>query len=159
PAFDGRKILLALSPIYAADGTVSGYDTVFTKYSAIPNNRRDFFVNGITNQFNVSYDIGSETSSLHVGFQDVDQGGVIPNDHDRKDNIRIGGTETYGKFSVEYNAAYNQNNVSTFGPSYNQTGGGFSGDAFYFELLNPPADVPLTKTTLQSTNGPVTYDP
>lgn len=159
PAFDGRKILLALSPIYAADGTVSGYDTVFTKYSAIHNNRRDFFVNGITNQFNVSYDIGSENSSLHVGVQDVNVGGVIPDDHNRKDNLRIGGTQTYGKFTVEYNAAYNQNNVSTFGPSYNQTGGGFSGDAFYFELLNTPANIPLTKTTLPSTKGPVVYDP
>jgi len=160
PAFDGRKILMALSPIYAADGvTVTGYDTLYTKYSAIHNNRRDFFVNGITNQFNVSYDIGNENSSLHVGFQDVSAGDVVPDDHNRTDNIRIGGTQTYGKFSVEYNAAYNQKNVSTYGPSYNQTGGGFSGDAFYFELLNTPADIPLTKTTLQSTTGPVVYDP
>jgi TonB-linked SusC/RagA family outer membrane protein len=159
PAYNGQKEMMALSPIFNSSGTLTGYDTLYRNYSAIPNNRRDFFLNGITNQFNVSYDIGNENSSLHVGFQDVDQGGVIPDDHDRRDNIRIGGTENYGKFSVEYNAAYNQNNVSTYGPSYNQTGGGFSGDAFYFDLLNTPADIPLTKTTLQSTTGPVVYDP
>ena len=161
PAFNGQKILLALSPIYAADGvTVDGYDTVYTKYANLNNNRKDFFLNGITNQFNVSYDIGDENSSLHVGFQDVDAGGVIPDDHDRKDNLRIGGTQTYGKFSVEYNAAYHQNNINSFGSSYNQQSNGITtGDPFYFELLNTPADVPLTKTTLQSSTGPVTYDP
>jgi TonB-linked SusC/RagA family outer membrane protein len=161
PAFDGRKILFAISPIFAADGvTVKGYDTLYTKYSNINNNRKDFFVNGITNQFNVSYDIGNETSGLHVGFQDVDQGGVTPYDHDRKDNLRIGGTQTYGKFTVEYNAAYHQNSISTYGASYNQTSGGLSGDALYFEVLNTPADIPFGNKnyTLQSSAGPVTYN-
>jgi TonB-linked SusC/RagA family outer membrane protein len=161
PAFDGRKILLSISPIYAANGvTVTGYDTLFTKYSNINNNRRDFFVNGITNQFNVSYDIGNDNSTLHVGFNDIDQGGVVPNDHNRTDNLRIGGTQTYGKFGVEYNAAYNQKNVSTYGPSYNQTSGGFSGDPLYFEVLNTPADIPFGNKnyTLQSSDGPVVYN-
>ncbi len=160
PAYDGRKILLSLSPIFAADGvTVTGYDTAFTNYSNIKNNRRDFFNNGIQNQFNISYDIGNENSSMHVGFQDVNTGDGIPDDHGRRDNIRIGGTENYGKFSVEYNAAYNENSDNTFGSSYNQTGGGLSGDALYFEVLNTPGDIPIKKTTLQSSNGPITYDP
>jgi len=159
PAYNGEKILMSLSPIYNSSGAVSGYDTLYRNYSPIKNNRLDFFNNGITNQFNVSYDIGSDNGTLHVGFQDVDVSDVIPFDHARRDNIRIGGTENYGKFTVEYNASYNQNNVSTYGASYNQTSGGFSGDLFYFELLNTPADIPLTKTTLQSTTGPVVYDP
>jgi len=144
PAFDGRKLLIALSPIFASDGvTVTGYDSLFSPYTNKPNNRRDFFQNGITNQLNVSYDIGSDNSSMHVGAQDLDATGVTPGDKRRQDNIRIGGTQNYGKFSVEYNAAYTQNDVSQAGPSYNQTSGGFSGDALYFELLNTPANIPL----------------
>jgi len=145
PVFDGRKILLSIAPVFGPDGvTPVRFDTLYTTYANKPNNRGDFFVNGIANQFNVSYDIGSDNSTMHVGLQDVNQGGVVPNDHSRRDNLRIGGTETYGKFSVEYNAAYNQNSVSTFGSSYNQTGGGLTGDALYFEVLNTPANIPLT---------------
>jgi TonB-linked SusC/RagA family outer membrane protein len=144
PAFDGRKLGIALSPKFASDGvTVIGYDTLFSAYSNKPNNRRDFFNNGISNLFNVSYDIGSDNSTMHVGFQDNDIKGITPNDTRRQDNIRIGGTQTYGKFSVEYNASYNQNAVSQAGPSYNQTSGGLTGDLLYFEVLNTPANIPL----------------
>ena len=146
PAFDGHKILLALSPIFAADGTtVTGYDSLFTKYQNIKNNRRDFFQNALTNQFNLGYDIGDENSTFHLGFQDVDAAGVVPDDHSRRDNIRIGGTRNYGRFNVEYTASYNQFDVNQYGQSYNQTSGGlFSGDNLYFEVLNTPADIPLT---------------
>jgi TonB-dependent SusC/RagA subfamily outer membrane receptor len=128
--FNGKSIPLALSPIYAADGvTLVGYDTLFNTYSNKPNNRRDFFNKAITNQFNVGVDVGDDKSTMHVGFQDANINGVVPNDVDRRDNFRIGGTRTIGKYSIEYNASYNQNNVSTFGPSYNQTTGlnGFNG--------------------------------
>jgi len=146
PPFNGAIIPLALSPIFAADGvTVTGYDTLFNKYSNRPNNRRDFFQNALTNQFNVGIDMGDDNSTLHVGFQDADVNGVTPNDSYHRDNLRIGGTRTFGKFSIEYNVSYDQSNTSTYGPSYNQTSGGvFSGDALYFEVLNVGANIPLT---------------
>jgi TonB-linked SusC/RagA family outer membrane protein len=145
PPFNGAIIPLALSPIFAADGvTVTGYDTLFNKYANRPNNRRDFFNNALTNQFNIGIDMGDDVSTLHVGFQDVNQAGVVPNDAYRRDNLRIGGRRTFGKFSVEYNASYDQSTTSTYGPSYNQTSGGLSGDALYFEILNVGANIPLT---------------
>jgi TonB-linked SusC/RagA family outer membrane protein len=145
PPFDGSMQPLALSPIFAKDGvTVVGYDTLFNRYSAIKNNRRDFFNNAISNQFNVGIDAGDDNSTLHVGFQDATINGVVPNDVDRRDNIRIGGLRTFGKFSIEYNASYNQSSISTYGPSYNQTSGGLTGDALYFEVLNIGANIPVT---------------
>jgi len=145
PGFNGQIIPLALSPIFAADGvTVTGYDTLYNKYAAIPNNRRDFFQNVLTNQFNVGVDVGDDNSTLHVGFQDVNTPGVTPNDDYRRDNLRIGGTRTIGKFSVEYNASYDQSNIATYGPSYNQSSGGLTGDPLYFEVLNVGANIPLT---------------
>jgi TonB-linked SusC/RagA family outer membrane protein len=145
PPFNGAIIPLALSPIFAADGvTVTGYDTLYNKYSAIPNNRRDFFQNVLTNQINVGLDAGDENGTIHVGFQDADINGVTPNDAYRRDNFRIGGTRNIGKFSIEYNASYDQSTVSTYGPSYNQTSGGLTGDALYFEVLNVGANIPLT---------------
>jgi TonB-linked SusC/RagA family outer membrane protein len=148
--FNGAIIPLALAPIYAADGvTVTGFDTLYNKYSNIPNNRRDFFNNAITNQFNVGVDVGDDKSTMHVGFQDANINGVVPNDVNRRDNIRIGGTRNIGNYSIEYNASYNENVVSTYGPSYNQTSGintsgALTGDALYFEVLNTGANIPLT---------------
>jgi len=145
PPFNGAIIPLALSPVFGPDGvTVLRYDTLFNKYSNIPGNRLAFFNKGLSNQFNVGIDMGDDVSTLHVGFQDVNTAGVVPNDSYRRDNFRIGGQRTFGKFSVEYNASYNQSESSTYGPSYNQTGGGLSGDALYFELLNVGANIPLT---------------
>ena len=145
PAFDGSKYLLSISPVYSADGsTILKYDSLFNTYSNKKNNRLDFFNKALTNQFNFSYDVGDDNGTLHLGFQDVNAHGVVPNDQNRRDNISIHGTRTVGKFNVEYNATYNQGNVSTYGQSYNQTSSGlFTGDPLYFEILNTPADIPL----------------
>jgi TonB-linked SusC/RagA family outer membrane protein len=155
PAFDGHKIEMAITP--AAGG---GFDTLYTNYANRPNNRLDFFNKALTNQFNFAYDVGDDNSSIHLGFQDVDANGVVPDDWARRDNISVHGTRTIGKFSVEYNATYNQNTVSEHGNSYDQVGTGlFTGNNLYFEVLNTAADIPLRAATLQSTTGPVQYDP
>jgi len=145
PAFDGRKIMLAISPVFGPDGvTVLKYDTLYTTYSNKPNNRLDFFNKALTNQFNFAYDVGDDNSSLHLGFQDVDANGVVPKDWSRRDNFTVHGSKNMGNFSTEYKATFNQFTVSEHGNSYNQNGNGlFTGDPFYFELLNTPADIPL----------------
>jgi TonB-linked SusC/RagA family outer membrane protein len=147
PPFNGSMQPLALSPIFAADGvTLTGYDTLYNKYSNVPNNRRDFFQNTWSNQINLGIDAGDDNSTIHVGFQDLYQPGVVPNDLYKRDNIRIGGTRNFGsKFSIEYNASYDQSTTSTYGPSYNQTNGSVNnGDPLYFEVLNVGANIPLT---------------
>ncbi|MDP9042271.1 MAG: TonB-dependent receptor, partial [Bacteroidota bacterium] len=140
---------------FNADGTVNltKIDTNFTKYSAIPNNREKFFVTGVTNQFDVGYSSGDERGGLYIGFQDVNVSGIVPGDAARRDNVRIGGTRNYGNFKAEYTFSYNQQHTDIAGLSYNQvnagngqagTGGVFSGRPLYFEVVNNPANVPLT---------------
>ena len=60
--------------------------------------------------------------------------------------MRIGGTRNYGNFKAEYSVSYNQQHIDIAGLSYNQagTGGLFSGRPLYFEVVNNPANVPLT---------------
>jgi TonB-linked SusC/RagA family outer membrane protein len=146
PAFDGSMQPLALSPVFGPDGvTVLRYDTLYNKYSPIAGNKKAFFNNAPSNQFSVSFDEGDDKGTFHLGVQDVNTQGVVPNDLYIRDNIRIGGTRNYGKFSVEYNASYDQSRTSTYGQSYNQTSGAFnSGDNLYFEILNIGANIPLT---------------
>ncbi len=145
PAYDGRKILVSIAPVFAADGTtVDHFDSLFTTYSAKPNIIRNFFNKGVTNQFDVNFSSGDEHGTFYMGFQDVHVTGVVPKDVSRRDNIRVGGTREYGRFRADYSASYNQNNVDVAGLSYNQTNGGvFSGRQVYFELLNTPSYIPL----------------
>jgi TonB-linked SusC/RagA family outer membrane protein len=148
PVFDGTRQPLGLGiPHMNADGTfdLNKLDTNFVPYAAVKNNRENFFVTGVTNQFDVGYSSGDEKGGLYMGFQDVNVGGVVPGDASRRDNIRIGGTRNYGNFKAEYTFSYNQQHIDIAGLSYNQTNGGvFSGRPLYFEVVNNPANVPLT---------------
>lgn len=147
PAFDGRKILIALSPKFAADGvTVASYDSLFTTYDYKKNYIKDFFDTGVQNQFNVSYSTGSEHGTFYLGFQDMSTKGIVPDDISRRDNFDIAGSHDYGRFKADYKVTYDQNNVDKVGLSYNQVGttGLFSGRPLYFEILNTPPDIRLT---------------
>jgi TonB-linked SusC/RagA family outer membrane protein len=145
PAFDGRNLLISLSPIFASDGTtVTGYDSLFTKYTYKGNQILKFFNKGLTNQFDVNFSSGDDHGTFYMGFQDVNIAGVTPKDVSRRDNVRVGGTREYGRFKADYSVSYNQANINVAGLSYNQTTGGvFSGRQLYFELLNTPPDIPL----------------
>ncbi|SDT60715.1 TonB-linked outer membrane protein, SusC/RagA family [Mucilaginibacter mallensis] len=152
PAFDGRQLLIALSPIFAADGTtVTGYDSLYSPYTYKKNAVKDFFKTGLQNQFNVSYSAGTDHGTFYLGFQDATTDGIVPDDHSRRDNITISGNQDYGNFHADYKVSYDQNNVNVAGNSYNQatTSGGlesagvFSGRPLYFEIINTPPNIPL----------------
>jgi TonB-linked SusC/RagA family outer membrane protein len=149
PAFNGKLLPLGLGvPVTLPDGTVdlNKLDTNFVPYAAIKNNRENFFVTGVTNQFDVGYSSGDEKGGLYVGFQNVNVNGVVPGDNSSRNNVRIGGTKNYGNFKAEYSVSYNQQHIDIAGLSYNQasTGGLTSGRPLYFEVVNNPANVPLT---------------
>ncbi|MBS1604698.1 MAG: SusC/RagA family TonB-linked outer membrane protein [Bacteroidetes bacterium] len=148
PPYDGSLVPLGYGvPERNPDGTVNlnKLDTNFVRYSPIKNNIRDFFNTGLTNQANISFSSGDDRGTFYMGFQDVNKTGIVPNDKARRDNFRIGGSRTYGRFRAEYTASFNQSSVDIAGLSYNQTNGGvFSGRPVYFEVLNNPAHVPLT---------------
>ncbi|HMH34536.1 MAG TPA: SusC/RagA family TonB-linked outer membrane protein, partial [Puia sp.] len=145
PRFDGTRVPLAIKPNLAPDGvTVLSWDTLFNTNSARPNEKKDFFNTGITNQFDVAYSSGDERGTFYLGFQDASIAGVTPKDASRRDNIRLNGSRDYGRFKAEYSASYNQRTDNIVGLSYNQTSGGvFSGRPIYFELVNAPAGAPI----------------
>jgi TonB-linked SusC/RagA family outer membrane protein len=146
PVFDGSTQPRAISPVFKPDGvTVDHFDTIYTKATALPDEKKKFFNTGITNQFDVSYSSGDERGTFYLGFQDAHIYGVTPKDESRRDNFRVGGSRTYGKFTADYTASYNQRSDNVVGLSYNQTSGGvFSGRPIYFELINAPSNADIT---------------
>ena len=148
PAYNGLLTPLGLGvpSSFEADGvTPKTLDTNFVRFSAMPNNRRDFFNTGVTNQFNVSYSAGDEKGTFYMGFQDASVNGVVPKDKSRRDNIRLNGSRTSGRFRADYSFSYNQRADDVVGYTYDQTSGGvFSGRPLYYELINVPGYIPIT---------------
>lgn len=130
PEFNGQDVLLGG---ILADGS---YQTV--KYSAVKNQKENFFNTGVTVQNDVSYSSGDEKSSFYISAQDVNTSGVIPQDKNRRTGARMAATRTYGIVHSDFTVGYTQTNTNTSGTDF------FQQRPVYWNLLNTPAHVPLS---------------
>jgi len=130
PRFDG--VPRRLGPILA-DGS---YQTV--DYAAIKNNRRDFFVDGVTAINGLSFSGGDEKTTFFFSAQRSDLKGVTPKDEYTKDNFRFGASRKAGKFKVGLNTSFFSDKTNVVGD------GGYQARPLYWSILNTPANVPLT---------------
>jgi TonB-linked SusC/RagA family outer membrane protein len=125
PEFNGKSVPLG-RPFQ--DGTV-----LMIPYSAVPNQKKDFFNTGITTHQNFSYSSGDDAGSFYMSGQDINSKSVMPGDVGRRDVFRIGGDKKYGIFSATYGATYTYLNKNT-----TNTG------TVYDNLMELPLDVPLS---------------
>ena len=116
-------------------------------YSAVKNQKKDFFNKAVTTQNNFSYSAGDESSRFFLSAQDVNSAGVMPNDAGRRDAFRVGGSKTYGIFSANFSLAY----------TYKYTNTGNTG-AIYDDVMAAPANVPLSSLKNWQTNKYATTD-
>ncbi len=124
PEYNGKLVPLG-RPFQ--DGSV-----VMTPYSAIKNQKKDFFQTGITTHQNFSYSSGDDNGSFYMSAQDVNSKAVMPGDVGRRDVFRIGGDKKYGIFSLTYGATYTYLTKNTTNTS-----------SVYDDLLETPLLVPL----------------
>ncbi len=162
PRFDGSRVPLgAPIRIFAPDGSFTiKQDSI--NYSANPNAKKSFFDKGLTSQNEISYSAGDEKSRFFLSFQDVNAKGIIPDDVNRRDAVRINGSRTSGIFSAEYNLGYTLTHSNTtpgtgvpfaYGTidplnvftGYAGGGGYFQNRALYWNIINQPADVDLRR--------------
>ena len=131
PRYDG--VPRRLGPILA-DGS---YQLV--PYSPIKNNRKNFFVDGVTKINGLSVSGGDENSSYFFSAQHTDVTGITPNDEYTKDNFRFNASRTAGKFKITTNTSYfrDKENVAA-------SDGGYQTRGVYWNVLNTGGSVPLT---------------
>ncbi|HLY68948.1 MAG TPA: TonB-dependent receptor plug domain-containing protein, partial [Puia sp.] len=124
PLFNGTVVPLGR---ILEDGSV-----LKVPYSAVKNQKKDFFNKAVTTQNNFSYSAGDETSRFFLSAQDINSKNVMPNDNGRRDAFRVGGSKTYGIFSANFSLSYTYKYANT-----GQTG------AIYDDVMAAPAEVPL----------------
>ncbi len=124
PEYNGKLVPLGRP---GPDGKVE-----WVPYSAVKNQKKDFFDTGITTQNNFSFNSGDENGSFYMSAQDIHSKAIMPKDEGRRDIFRIGGDKKYGIFSTTYSAAYTFKNT-------NQTNTG----AVYNDLVESPTNIPV----------------
>jgi TonB-linked SusC/RagA family outer membrane protein len=131
PEFNGQMVILG--------GKLEDGSYQMVPYSAIKNQKKNFFQTGISSQNNVSYTAGDENSNFYLSGQDVNTTGTIPGDKNRRTGVRMSAGKSYGKFSADFTMGFTQTNTNTSG------GDMYQGRGVYWNVLNTPAHVPLTK--------------
>ncbi|HLA55302.1 MAG TPA: SusC/RagA family TonB-linked outer membrane protein [Flavobacterium sp.] len=131
PRYDGLP--RRLGPILA-DGT---FQTV--PYSAVKNNRKDFFVDGVTTINGITFSGGDDKSTFFFSAQHTEVTGITPKDEYTKNNFRLNVTRSMDKLKIA-------TGVSLFTDKTNVAGGGgYQDRPLYWNILNTPASVPLTR--------------
>jgi TonB-linked SusC/RagA family outer membrane protein len=126
PAFDGHMVNLGYP--------LENGDQLMVPYKA-NNDRSAFWQKSYTNQSDFSVSSGSDNSTLYLSGQYATISGVMPGDHYNRATLRLNGTRKVSdKINTTYTLGWTQNR-------YNITTGG--GD-IYNNLLNIPANVPIT---------------
>jgi TonB-linked SusC/RagA family outer membrane protein len=131
PEFNGQMVILGGKLV---DGS---YQMI--PYSAIKNQKRNFFNTGVTTQNDISVSSGDEKGHFYLSAQDVNTTGTIPDDTNRRTGARFSGGRLRGIFSADYTISFVQTKTSTSGGDFNQ------GRPVYWNVLNTPAEVPLSK--------------
>ncbi|MEP6582715.1 MAG: SusC/RagA family TonB-linked outer membrane protein [Ginsengibacter sp.] len=137
PAYDGSTVPVGHQ--------LPNGDQEMLVYSDLPNERKDFFNTGITDQNDVSY----ATKDFLISFQDVNIKGIVPSDKNRRTGIRMNTSREYGKFKVGFNVNYVQQNYNVFDDNamsdYQRSQNvGLNGGLLNL-IFNTPSYVPTTK--------------
>jgi TonB-linked SusC/RagA family outer membrane protein len=123
--FDGSEVELGL-PINA-EGTIQK-----VKYSALLDEKENFFETGVTFQNNLSIRSGTDKNQFFLSIQDAKVSGIIMDDTQRRSGLRVAGSKISGKLKAGYNFQYTHYNTSTVNQNV------------YWEIMNTPMHIPLT---------------
>jgi len=131
PEFNGQNVILGGKLI---DGS---YQMV--PYSAVKNQKLAFFNTGVSTQNDISISSGDDNGHFYLSFQDVNTTGTIPDDTNRRTGAHMAGGKKAGIFSADYTMSFTQTKTSNSGGDFNQ------GRPVYWNIMNTPGQVPITK--------------
>jgi TonB-linked SusC/RagA family outer membrane protein len=136
PEFDGSIVQIG------RDGP-SG-EKQLVPYSALPNEKLNFFDQGLTIQKDISF----RTAEFYLSVQDVSIKGTMPKDENRRTSFRLNSSREYNKFKADFNLQY------TLG-QYDVHSNANRDYYAYWNVINTPQHIPITK--YKNWNNPSDY--
>ena len=131
-AFDGSVRIQGRT---AEDGS-----QLLIPYSAVKNGRMKAFDTGVSMNNQVSFQGGDDNSSFYMSMENQKIAGIVPHDKSERTGARLSATREYNKLVAGFNASYTQ-------AAYDRT----SSD-FYNDVINQPANLPLSDLRDWQTN-------
>jgi TonB-linked SusC/RagA family outer membrane protein len=108
------------------------------------NSRQEFFNTGVTNQTDISF----AAKDFYLSVQDAKISGIVPDDENRRFNIRLNADKTYGKLKIAMGMNYIQQNYNVFDDGgmsnfqRNVVGAGLN-DGLLNLIFNTAAHIPI----------------
>ncbi len=142
PAFDGSIVQIGRD---APDGSKN-----LITYVARPDEKKKFWNTGITNQTDVSF----ATGDFYVSAQNVDIQGILPKDQNHRQTIHLSANKEYNKFKASYSINYTHDNYNVNAGQNFGNGRDFTP---YWNYINTPIDIPLTRYKNWNSTDPKDY--
>lgn len=149
PAFDGKTV--GVGP-ELPDGSQQKVTYAGT------DEREKFYNRGVTNQTNVSL----TAKDFFLSLEDSRVKGIVPDDQNRRTGVRLNSQKEYGIFRAGLNFNYSQQNYSVYDQvsqedyfSARDIGGN---EGLFSQLINTPANIPLSKYKDYKNDPFSTYD-
>jgi TonB-linked SusC/RagA family outer membrane protein len=118
-------------------GHAFGGDTLKVPYTARPDEKKNFWDVGTTNQTDVSF----STGDFYLSAQNVSIRGVMPKDKNDRISLRMSGNKEYNRFKASFNVNYTQGKYDVNAGSSFGNGRDYSP---YWNLINTPMQIPIT---------------
>lgn len=135
PRFDGQP--RRIGPDFPANYAVE--DQV-VPYAPIEDNLQEFFNRGAQTQNTISLLGGDESGSFYLSVGNEEVSGLVPNDDYSKYTITANGSKKLGDITLSVNTSFFQDDKNVVGNDI-----GDQDRAFYWFVLNTPANIPLTE--------------
>ncbi len=145
PRFDGT--MRQIGPTMPDDYVL---ETQMVPYAPVKNNLYDFYNRGVTNQTTLYVTGGDETGSFYMSVGRQGTTGIVPDDTYKKNNFRFNGSKRIGKIELTVNANYFTDERDVVGDQI-----GDQDRAFYWFVLNTPANIPLS--SYKDWDNPASY--
>jgi len=107
-------------------------------YEARPNEKKNFWNTGVTNQT----DLSISTGDFYLSFQNVDIKGIMPKDENKRVSLHMSANKEFGsKLKASYSVQYTQSNYDVNAGSSFGNGRDYNP---YWNLINSPMQIPIT---------------
>lgn len=113
-------------------------DTLYTTYSAKPDEKRKFWDKGVTNQTDISFSAGD----FYFSAQNVSIHGIVPKDENKRRSFRMSAGKEYGAFRASFNLTYTNSAYNIHAGDRFDNGRDYQ---VYWNLINIPMHIPLTQ--------------
>ena len=123
-------------------GAVVDNSQLLKPFSFIKNNVRDALTTGIELNNNIALSGGNENSTAYFSYGNIYSDGYLPGDNDsyKRNNFNLKGSTKYGNFTADASLNYVGKTSKFIAQGQGDSG---IGAAFYEEILQIPADIPI----------------